>query len=128
MTTDNSYYIYAAVSSLMGCCIFYLSLPVSVTLRERLKSLLVSVFIGVIAFAISHNYYPSKDDVINFAVYPFAAGFTMPLILKGYARILYMFSQNPLGLMSFIAGLYAKIKGSSKDNSKDTNKNDGDQK
>ena len=128
MTTDNSYYIYAAVSSLMGCCIFYLSLPISVTLKERLKSILVSLFVGVIAFAISHNYYPSKDDVINFAVYPFAAGFTMPLILKGYARILYMFSQNPLGLMNTLANLYTKIKGDKSNSSEDESKKDGDQK
>lgn len=106
--TNDAYYYYSASAGGLGCAAFYLVLTIRVTFTQRIKHLIVSFAVGVIAFAVSSSYYPSKDEIINYAVIPFASGFLAPL-LTGIATIVYQFSQNPYIVLEKLATVYAKI-------------------
>ena len=116
---------YSGLAGLIGSAIFYLSLNAETTFTQRIKTMVVSIIIGAVAYVLSHHYYPSKDAMINWAIYPIAAGFSVPWLLKGYAAMLYAFSQNPLKTVNEIAAAYAKFKNnSSKKQTNEDQKND----
>ena len=112
---NSEYIAYASVAGLIGSGMFYLSLNAKTTFSQRVKTMIVSIVIGAVAYIVSYHYYPSKDDVINWAIYPLAAGFSAPWTLKGFAATLYAFSQNPIKTINEIADAIKKIKQSKKD-------------
>lgn len=104
-------YFLSILAAFFGCAAFYLLYPKKIPLSEIIKSVIVAMMMGVVALAVSNHYFKSTDEFMNFAVYPFAAGFTSPSILRGYVLILIAFSTNPFKTLEIIADLFTKIKG-----------------
>ena len=107
-------YFLSILASAFGCSLFYVYASAKVQLLEYIKSLFGCIAFGVIALAVSKSFYPANSDMINIAVLPFFAGFSMPQVFRGYAKLLQKIAEDPEGSMNFAAKLYSVIKGKTK--------------
>jgi hypothetical protein len=111
MSEINPQYFLSILASAFGCSLFYVYLTVRVGLIEYFKSLFGCIAFGVIALAVAESFYPANSEMINIAVIPFFSGMSMPQIFRGYAKLLYKFSQEPTEQLNMFAKLYNTFKG-----------------
>lgn len=104
-------HLLSVLAAFFGCAALYLLFPKKVSISEVIKSIIVAMMMGFITMVVSANYFKNQDEFMYFAVYPFAAGFSSPYILRGYILILIKFATNPYTSIEWIVGLIAKLKG-----------------
>jgi uncharacterized BrkB/YihY/UPF0761 family membrane protein len=124
--TINIEYFYSVLASILGYTLLYSYAPSKLKIREFIRNIITVCAVGAIALAISESYYPANSDMVNITVIPFISGFVMPHTIAALAKILQMFSKDPVTGLGVIAKLIAVVKGISTTDK--TDKKDGESK
>jgi hypothetical protein len=119
-------YIYSIVSSIMGYTMLYSYAPSKLKFIEFIRNIITVVIVGAVALAVAKSYYPANSDMVNIAVIPFAAGFLMPYTISALAKILQIFSKDPVSGIGLIAKIVTLVKGSIPSDKDDKKGDDND--